>query len=270
MLAKTHIAFLGAGNMAEALVSGMIQSGLTQPSNIFATDVATSRLDVFSQRFDVHVGKDNQQAVEWADILVLCVKPQIMNEVLDGMNVPSSKKLLVISIAAGYPISRVIAHLTKNLSVIRAMPNTPALVREGAIALACGPGVSEHDFQVARRIFEAVGRVVVTEEYLMDAVTGLSGSGPAYIALIIESLSDAGVKMGLSRQVALSLSIQTVLGTAKMVLESGDHPAVLKDRVTSPGGTTIAGLHQLEKGKLRATLMNAVEAATKRSQELGQ
>jgi pyrroline-5-carboxylate reductase len=153
--------------------------------------------------------------------------------------------------------------------VIRAMPNTPAMVREGMTALAKGLGVSEDEMRLAREIFESVGRVVLIEERLMDAVTGLSGSGPAYVFQAIEALADGGVKMGLPRATAELLAAQTVLGAARLVLESGEHPAKLKDRVASPGGTTIAGLHQLESGRLRATLMAAVEAATKRSQELG-
>jgi len=177
---------------------------------------------------------------------------------------------LILSVAAGYPIARIISHLTPGVHVIRCMPNTPSAVRAGVSALAWGQAVSDEDQRLARAIFESVGRVVVVEERLMDAVTGLSGSGPAYVFLIIEALADGGVKMGLPRDSALDLTAQTVFGAAQMVQETGEHPGRLKDRVTSPGGTTIAGLHELERGCLRASVMDAVEAATKRSQELAE
>jgi pyrroline-5-carboxylate reductase len=176
---------------------------------------------------------------------------------------------LVVSIAAGVPISRVADHCGRRTRIIRAMPNTPALVREGMTVLAVGADVDKQDVDDVRRIFEAVGKVIPVEERLMDAVTGLSGSGPAYVFLVIEALIDGGVKMGLPRDIATVLATQTVLGAARMVLETGQHPASLKDRVTSPGGTTIAGVHRLEQGRLRATLIDAVEDAAKRSQELG-
>jgi pyrroline-5-carboxylate reductase len=190
--------------------------------------------------------------------------PGVLHEIGADLGRP-----LVISIAAGVTIRSIGEQASGARRIVRAMPNTPALVREGMTALAFGEGISEDDKGVARTVFEAVGRVVPVEERLMDAVTGLSGSGPAYVFQAIEALADGGVKMGLPRQTAELLAAQTVLGAAKLVLESGEHPAKLKDRVASPGGTTIAGLHQLEQGGFRATLMGAVEAATKRSQELG-
>ena len=272
MLSRHKIALIGAGNMAEALVSGMLKAGVTEPQNIVATDVVKPRLDFLEDRFKIRVGSSNQEAASWADIIILAVKPQILDDVIDGLRVGVNgwEDRLIISVAAGYPIKRVSAHLSEHARVIRAMPNTPSIVLEGATALAAGPEVSEEQIRLAQEIFAAVGKVVVVEERLIDTVTGLSGSGPAYVYLIIEAMADGGVRMGLPRQVAQLLAAQTVLGAAKLVVETGDHPGILKDRVTSPGGTTIAGLHMLEQGGLRATLMDAVEAATRRSQELGE
>ena len=176
----------------------------------------------------------------------------------------------MISIAAGVPLSVIEAHLPAGTRIVRAMPNTPALVGAGATALAPGEHADEADLKVARRIFDSIGMTVILDEGQLDAVTGLSGSGPAYVFLIIEALSDAGVKMGLSRYNALALAAQTVLGSAKLLLDTGEHPGRLKDMVTSPGGTAIAGLHTLEAGGLRTTLINAVEVATQRSRELGE
>jgi pyrroline-5-carboxylate reductase len=199
--------------------------------------------------------------------VILAVKPQVLAQVLGEIGT-ELHRVLVISIAAGMTIQSIMQQSGGAQRIIRAMPNMPALVREGITALAWMGSILEEDKEIARAVFQAVGRVVPIEERLMDAVTGLSGSGPAYVFQAIEALADGGVKMGLPRQTAEVLAAQTVLGAAKMVLESGEHPAKLKDRVASPGGTTIAGLHRLEEGRFRATLMGAVEAATKRSQEL--
>jgi len=203
-----------------------------------------------------------------ADLVLLAVKPQMMGQVLQGL-AQAVEKQLVISIAAGIPTYYIETRFPRPVRVVRVMPNTPALVLEGASALCAGAHATADDLALARTIFEAVGRAVVLDETAMDAVTGLSGSGPAYIFVVIEALADAGVRVGLSRDVAQLLAAQTVLGSARMVLETGKHPAVLKDMVASPGGTTIAGLHALEAGALRATLLDAVEAAAERSRELG-
>ncbi|MGB0909759.1 MAG: pyrroline-5-carboxylate reductase, partial [Nitrospirales bacterium] len=211
----------------------------------------------------------NEEAVKWATTVIIAVKPQVLPQVLKKIKKVMKKGHLVISVAAGVPILKIVACLPSNTSVIRAMPNTPAMVLQGATALAAGEDATQEQLVIATEIFEASGQVVVVEEKLMDAVTGLSGSGPAYVYVMIEALADGGVRMGLPRQVAHTLATQTVLGTAQMVLASGEHPGTLKDRVASPGGTTIAGLHELEQGGIRATLMNAVEAATRRSEELG-
>ncbi len=269
MLTNVKIAFLGAGNMAEAIISGILQGQLVNPDHIFATDVAFARLEKLKDRYHIQVGTENPHAVLWADIIILCVKPQVMNEVLSDIQSSLSDKQLVISVAAGVPLHLLQGRLGDNIPLVRAMPNTPAVIQEGVTAISGIQGLNSDYLQMAKVIFEAVGRVVVVNESFMDAVTGLSGSGPAYVFLAIEALIDGGVRVGLPRNVAHTLAVQTVLGAAKMVRETGEHPAILKDRVTSPGGTTIAGLQRLEEGGLRATLIEAVEAATDRSKELG-
>ena len=262
-----RIAIIGAGQMAEALLGGFLASRSADPAGLFATDSSAERRDVIKRRFGIRVGSDNAEAVSWAEVVVLAVKPQALDTVLGGIAAGVAGRL-VVSIAAGVSIRRIAERLPHGTRIARVMPNAPALVREGMSALAFGPGVTEEDARLVRTLFEAVGRVVMVEERLMDAVTGLSGSGPAYVFMAIEALADGGVKMGLSRTVAELLAAQTVLGAARMMLETGEHPARLKDRVASPGGTTIAGLHQLEQGGLRACLIAAVEAATKKSQEM--
>ncbi len=265
---RKKLAFIGAGQMAEALIGGLLAAKACELGALWATDPSAERRDLIKRRFGIRVGEDNHEAARWSDVVALAVKPQVLGHVLTGI-APALEGRLVISIAAGISIPWLAARLPASVRVIRAMPNMPVLVREGAAALAGGSGVREEDLALARSMFEAVGRVVPVEERLMDAVTGLSGSGPAYVFLMIEALADGGVKAGLPRQAAEMLAAQTVLGAARLLLESGEHPARLKDRVASPGGTTIAGLHQLEIGGLRAALIAAVEAATNRSRELG-
>ena len=255
--------------MSEALVAGLIQAGIVPSHSIFTTDISKERLDHLESTYQVQVGIHNEEAVKWASIIILAVKPQVLPQVLKKIKKSMKKNQLVISVAAGVPISKIVGGLPLRTAVIRAMPNTPAMVLQGATALSSGEDATEDHLAVAKEIFEASGKVVVVEEKLMDAVTGLSGSGPAYVYVMIEALADGGVRMGLPRNVALTLATQTILGTAQLAFESGEHPGALKDRVASPGGTTIAGLHELEQGGIRATLMNAVEAATRRSQELG-
>lgn len=269
MLHDTKIALIGAGNMAEALVGGLLNANLLRPDDLMVTDVAEERLQWFQAQFRVRVNASNAEAAQWAHVVILCVKPQVIDDVVEEIKRFLPEKRLVISVAAGVPLARIQAHGAGTVPVIRAMPNTPAIVREGATALAPGPGVQQDLLALAFRIFESIGKVVVTEERLIDAVTGLSGSGPAYVYMVIEALIDGGVQMGLPRSIAHVLATQTVLGAARLVVETGDHPAVLKDRVTSPGGTTMAGVHALESGALRATIMNAVRAATERAKELG-
>jgi pyrroline-5-carboxylate reductase len=264
----SKIAFVGGGQMAEAMIGGLLAGQMCPAESIWATDPVPERRDRLKMRFGIRVGPANREAVAWADVVVLAVKPQTLPAVLSELG-PILPHALVISIVAGVKILTIMEQISGVVRVVRAMPNIPALVREGMTALTLGSAASEDDSHLARTVFEAVGRVVLVEERLMDAVTGLSGSGPAYVFQAIEALADGGVMMGLPRQTAELLAAQTVLGAARLVLESGVHPAQLKDRVASPGGTTIAGLHRLEQGGFRATLMAAVEAATTRSKELG-
>jgi len=274
VLKNKKIGFVGGGNMAEAMIKGLLSAAFIKAKNLMVSDVVAERLEYLHREYKIRVTADNRELAKASDILVLAVKPQVMKDVLSGIGDLVDEGKLVISIAAGIHIQVIEDHLNlegrKKVGVIRTMPNTPALVQEGVTALAVSAHVSKADLKVAHRIFEAIGKTVDVEESQLDAVTGLSGSGPAYIFMIIEALSDAGVKMGLSREVSNILTIQTVLGSARLALDSGKHPGELKDMVTSPGGTTISGLHTLEAGGLRTTLMNAVEEATKRSIWLGQ
>jgi pyrroline-5-carboxylate reductase len=261
-------AVIGAGQMAEALIGGIVASQPAAAQTMLATDPVPQRRDVMKTRFGIEVSADNREAVAWAEVVVLAVKPQLADKVMEHIG-PGMGGRLLISIAAGVPIRRLTSLLPPGVPVVRVMPNAPAEVRAGISAMAFGASATLQDQSYARALFEAIGRVVVVEEHLMDAVTGLSGSGPAFIFLAIEALADGGVKVGLPRHIAEQLAVHTVLGAARMVLETGTHPGRLKDLVASPGGTTIAGLHELELGRLRAALMAAVEAATARSVELG-
>ncbi len=273
MLSKKKIGFLGGGNMAEAIVKGLVASNIVGAKNISIADVSTARLDYLRKEYKVGTARNNLDVAETSDIVILAVKPQIMEKVLEELRNVNLEKKLFVSVAAGFPLRTIESILKrdqdkKKVRVIRTMPNTPALVLEGATAITPGTDASKSDLKMAHCLFSAVGKTVEVAEKQIDAVTGLSGSGPAYIFMIIEALADGGVKMGLSREVASTLAIQTVLGSAKLAQQSGEHPGVLKDRVASPGGTTIAGIHALECGGLRAILMDAVETATLRSQEL--
>jgi len=263
------VAIIGGGKMGEVIASGILKAGLAQPASVTVTDVVPERLAYLKGKHSVAVSEDNRKAVREADIIVLAVKPQGMADVLKELSTVVDRKKLVISIAAGIPIRFIAEHLKKGVPIVRVMPNTPALVGEGAAALAAGENASGADLAAARAIFDALGVTVVVKEDLMDAVTGLSGSGPAYAFIMIDALSDGGVLMGLPRDVALKLAAQTILGAAKLYLDSLKHPGELRDMVTSPGGTTIAGIHALEKYGLRSSLIHAVEAATLRSKELG-
>ncbi len=269
MALQKKIALIGAGNMAEALVAGMLKAGVAKAGQLYATDILPERRTHLQGRYQIKTGSDNGEAAAWGDVLILAVEPQIIDKVIQLTAQSIKKDALIVSVAAGYQIGSLAAQLPPGTRIIRAMPNTPTSVGAGVTALAPGPGVTPKDLETARTIFESVGTVATIEERLLDAVTGLSGSGPAYAYLIIEALADGGVKAGLPRQTAQLLAAQTLLGAARMVIEGGEHPTVLKDRVASPGGTTIAGLRRLEEGRLRATLINAVEAASKRSKELG-
>jgi pyrroline-5-carboxylate reductase len=265
----TSIAFLGGGAMAEALIRGLLRSG-TKAEQLTATGRRAERLEELSRAYGIRTTLDNVAAAKGAQTVVLSVKPQAMGELLEQIAPAIDQKKLILSVAAGVPIAAIERKLGAGARIIRAMPNTPALVGTGACALAKGRHSTADDLATASALFHAVGIVTVVEEGLLDAVTGLSGSGPAYVFLVIEALSDAGVKVGLPRHTALKLAAQTVLGAAKLLLETNTHPGQLKDQVTSPGGTAIAGLHTLEAGGLRTTLIDAVEAATRRAKELGE
>jgi pyrroline-5-carboxylate reductase len=274
VLKNKKIGFIGGGNMAEAMIKGLLSASFIEAKNVFVSEPSEAKRNTLHAEYKIKVSADNRELVKKCDIIILAVKPQIVQKVLRDIASLVGRDKLVISIAAGVPIAIMDDVLrggkNKKFSIVRTMPNTPALVQEGVTAIASGEHVRKIDVKIAHRIFEAVGRTVDVEEDQLDAVTGLSGSGPAYIFMLIEALSDAGVKMGLSREVANTLTIQTVLGSAKLARESGKHPGELKDMVTSPAGTTISGLHALEEGSFHTTLMNAVEDATLRSRELGQ
>ncbi len=263
------VGFIGTGNMAEALIRGLVKAGVAGKEQVVSSEPREERRAEMAERYGVRTVPDNIEVARQAEILVLAVKPQVMARVLEEIGPHIHPHALVISIAAGIPLAAIEAKLPQ-ARVIRTMPNTPALVGAGATAIAAGGHATEADLEAAKKIFESVGTTVILEENQMDAVTGLSGSGPAYVFLIIEALSDAGVKVGLSRYNAQALAAQTVLGSAQLLIETKEHPGRLKDMVTSPGGTAIAGLHTLEAGGLRTTLMNAVEEATRRSRELGE
>ena len=269
MKTKT-LGFIGGGNMAAALVKGLLHAKVVPPDCIIVSDVKAERLAHLGEEHGVRTTQDNHELVRASDVVVLSVKPQVIDKVLSLIGGDVREAQLVISVAAGVPVSAIEARLPDGTHVIRTMPNTPATVQAGATAIAPGTHATADDLEVARALFAAVGRVVTLDESLLDAVTGLSGSGPAYVMLMIDALADGGVKVGLHRDTALLLAAQTVYGSAKLLLETGEHPGRLKDMVTSPGGTAIAGLHTLESGGLRRTLIDAVEVATSRAAQLGE
>ncbi|OLB11618.1 MAG: pyrroline-5-carboxylate reductase [Candidatus Rokubacteria bacterium 13_1_20CM_2_68_19] len=263
------VGFIGSGNMGEALIKGLTAANVVRGEMIWASDVRGDRLKEIAGTYGIKLAPDNLHLVREADVVIMAVKPQIMAPVLREIASVFSRRKLMISLAAGVSTESIRASLGKDGRLIRVMPNTPALVLEGVTAIAKAEGLEPEDMDVAGEIFSAVGRVVVLDESLMDAVTGLSGSGPAYVALVIESLADGGVKMGLDRITAMMLATQTVLGAAKLLRETRLHPGALKDMVSSPGGTSIAGVAALEEGGIRTTFIKAVERATQRSKELG-
>lgn len=265
-----RVGFVGGGNIAEALIRGLLKTGLCVPEQIVASAPRAERVEELQQKYGIAATRENCEVANQAEILVLSVKPQILAGVLREIASAVRRDALVLSVAAGVPTSRIEELLGGTYRVVRAMPNTPVVVQAGATALARGIHATAEDLETARTVFSAVGFTVDLDESLLDAVTGLSGSGPAYVFLILEALADAGVKVGLSRRTSQLLAAQTVLGSAKLLLETNQHPGLLKDMVTSPGGTAITGLHTLEHGGVRTTLIDAVEAATRRSRELGQ
>ncbi|HEY2797029.1 MAG TPA: pyrroline-5-carboxylate reductase [Thermoanaerobaculia bacterium] len=270
---KKTIAVLGAGHMGSALLRGILSSGWGRKGQLVASHPKAAKAAGLRRELGIRVVGSNREAASGADIVVLAVKPQILDSVLAEIRPALASSQLLVSIAAGFPTERIEAaagstSLTR-IPVVRAMPNVAAVVGLSATVICAGRHAKSAQMTTARKIFESIGIVVELPEYQLDAVTGLSGSGPMYVFQIIEGLSDAGVRVGLSRDVATTLSVQTVLGAAKMAEVLKVHPAVLKDMVTSPGGTAIAALHSLERNRLRAILMDAVEVATLRSKELG-
>ena len=263
------VGFLGAGNMGEAMIRGMLQAGLVPAGSVFASDPQRERLAHIAKQYGIRGVSSNAELVREADVVVLAVKPQIMASVLAEIAPAVDARKLCISVAAGVATLTIRSHLGRPVRLIRVMPNTPALVLEGVTAIARADGLEPGDLETVQELFGAVGKAVLLDEDALDAVTGLSGSGPAYVAIVIESLADGGVKMGLDRATAMTLAAQTVLGSAKLILETGVHPGQLKDMVSSPGGTTIAGISALEEGGVRRTFISAVERATLRSRELG-
>lgn len=263
-----RVGFIGAGNMATALLRGLVRSRKLQPDQIKVTDVDAAKRDRCAKLEQVGVARDNHELARWASVLIVAVKPQSVPAALAECAPAMGEPKLVISVAAGVRALTLAAALP-TARIVRAMPNTPALVGAGATAISAGPNATPEDMSLARALFDAVGRSVSVDESSMDAVTGLSGSGPAYVMVVIEALADGGVRAGLTRETALLLAAQTVLGAAELLLDSGEHPAQLRERVTSPGGTTSAGLAALERGRLRYTLARAVEQATQRARELG-
>lgn len=263
------ILFIGGGKICEAIINGIIKSGFIDKKDIFISEPDKDRRRYIEEKIGVSVTQDNKEYLQRSNMVVLAVKPDIVSVVLKDVGNLIVKEQLIISVAAGAPIKFIESYLQKGCKVIRIMPNTPCLVGETAAGISLGKYAEKGDEELVVKMLSAVGKCFVVEEKLLDVVTGLSGSGPAFICMVIQALSDGAVKMGLQRNVANTLAAQTVFGTAKMVLESGIHPCQLKDSVITPGGTTIEGVYKLEQGGLNALLMSAVEAATIRSKELG-
>lgn len=271
MLGDKKIGFIGAGNMGEALIKALLRSDLTDSGQLCCSDARRERLAELQTRYDIETFGDNAELAGRCDVVVYAVKPQIMGAVIKETAEALNDKKVVISIAAGVPLTAIAAVAGKPLRLVRAMPNVCVSVETGATAVAPGEHAQDGDLELAQAIFESVGRcVIVQNEALLDGVTGLSGSGPAYAFVILDAMADAGVKVGLTRNDALLLAAQTLMGAAKMHLETELHPGRLRDMVTSPGGTTIAGLHALERGGIRNTMIDAVEAAAQRAKELGE
>jgi pyrroline-5-carboxylate reductase len=268
MFDKTKIAVIGAGKLGEALIAGMIDAGIVKKDQFTATAAHKERLNQIKRKLGIRTTLSNGEAVRGSRIVLLCVKPQVVEEVLRQVADDLTPGHLLISVAASVSTGFMESILAKPVPVIRAMPNTPCLIKQGMTAVSPGKHATAHHVQQARKIFDAIGRSLILDEKHMDAVTGLSASGPAFVYIIIESFIEGGVKVGLPRDVATLLAAQMVHGAASMVLETGEHPAKLKDIVTTPAGCTVDGLLELEDGRLRVTLIKAVDRATRRAREL--
>jgi len=263
-----RFAILGLGKMGSILLQAFCSQKVAQPENIIATVNHSERVDSLASKYGVRVTTNNRAAVKDVDVILLCVKPQTLSEVVEEIRPKLRENQLIISIAASVPTSYIEQRIPTNIAVIRAMPNTPSRVGAGMTAFCPGKFVKPSDLEIVHRLFDTVGETIRVDEKHMDAVTGLSASGPAYIFMILESLAEGGVKVGLPRDVAMRLAGQTVLGSAKMMLETGDHPALLKDAVATPAGCTVDGILELEEGGLRVTLIKAVVKASQRAKEL--
>lgn len=262
--------FIGTGNMGEALIAGMIKAKFIRPQQVMAFDVDEKRINSIIKSYKIKKARDNFELSSKCDPIILCVKPQSLKEVIEEISENLDGSKLVVSIAAGVPLYVIETYARKQLRMVRVMPNIAVTVREGATAISPGGLAKEEDIKLVKGIFDCVGKTITVDESLMDAVTGLSGSGPAYIFMIIEALIEAGVYLGMSRNQASTLAIQTVSGSVRLLLETGEHPALLREKVTSPGGTTAVGLYKLEQGGLRKTIIEAVVGATQRAKELGE
>jgi pyrroline-5-carboxylate reductase len=267
-LAGKKVAFLGAGKMGGIILQALLKNGMLSPRSTCATVAHDERAKALAAKLKIKVGTNNAEAAKGADIIVIGVKPQVVEDVVREISAYITAKQVIISVAASVPTSMIENHLPPNVPVIRAMPNTPCLLGAGMTAICKGKHASAEDVAMTCRMFDVVGRTVVVDEKHMDAVTALSASGPAYIYIILESLAEGGVKLGLPRDIATLLAAQTTMGAARVVLETGDHPALLKDAVTTPAGCTIDAIMELEEGKLRVTLIKAVVKAAQRAKEL--
>ena len=268
-MVNRNIGFIGAGNMGKALINGLICSKISSKELIICSDPYEDKLNSLKNEFGVMISVNNANVLNTADIIILAVKPPIIPAVCEEIkNCARIEEKLFISVAAGIPSNAIESCIGSNAKIVRVMPNVAVSVMEGMSVIAKGKNATGDDVETAKKIFNSVGKSLEIDESLMDSVTGLSGSGPGYIFLIIEALIDAGVRVGLPREISLKLAVQTILGSVKLISETGEHPSKLKDSVTSPGGTTIAGIHAMETGALRATLINAVEASTNRSREI--
>jgi len=267
-LTGKKVAFLGAGKMGGIILQALLKNGMLSAKSTCATVAHEERAHALAAKLKIKVGTDNVAAAKGADIIVIGVKPQVVEEVIREISGHITSRQLIVSVAASVPTSMIEKNLPPNVSVIRAMPNTPCLLGAGMTAICKGKHASAEDVALTCRMFDVVGRTVVVDEKHMDAVTALSASGPAYIYIILESLAEGGVKLGLPRDIATLLAAQTTLGAARVVLETGDHPALLKDAVTTPAGCTIDAIMELEEGKLRVTLIKAVVKAAQRAKEL--
>ncbi len=262
-----RLGIIGSGKIGEALINGLLSSKKIKKENLVSSDVKKERRDLIAQKYSIECLGNNSDVVKKSDVVILAIKPNDVKKVTADIRGVLTSKHLLISIAAGVTINYILKNLKKEVPIVRGMPNIPVLIKEGITVLTTINGSNEH-LNLAKEIFNSIGRVVVLEEKHIDAVTGLSGSGPAYVFMMIEALVEAGVKVGIPREISNLLAVQTTIGSAKMILETGEHPALLRDMVTTPGGVTIDGIIQLEEGKLRTSIINAVVKATERSREL--